>query len=461
MLVRPTADVRAGNPPRFDNGEKEKEEIIISNQPVIFNIRYTPYALKKGATEKEIEKHRQERAFFDMSGEKNVYEYINAEKKRQGKKAETVQEYFEKNHGVFNGDGFLSPAQVKEMKKRAQDGKKNIWHGFVSLNKENSFRIETPEQCMRLAKRNFGQFFREMGLEPKNVDLLCALHLDREKHYHIHFAFWEKEPKCKYRKKETEYRHKGKIEQKVIDNMCVRLSLYVTGKTDEVHYARDDALRRLRAITAFAGSMYTPDDIKKELLSLCKDLPKGIPFEYGRKEMQPYRKRIDKIATMVFLTDREALKADRRVSEKFGEIRQQIKEICEGTATDERYHFRIDPDTIDLVDILEKDYNRRVGNIILHAAKFIKAEYYERSPRRKYEVNDNKLKRSLAISERNVAKRFESLFMSFATGIFDLERDFSHRLQDIEEEIEEKRKQEEQRIAYEEERQRIKNSRTK
>lgn len=177
-----------------------------------------------------IDAARQERAFYDMSGEKNVYEYINAEKKRRSKKAKTVQEYFDKNHGVFNGDGFLSPMQVEEMKKRAQDGKKNIWHGFVSINKENSYMIEKPEQCMRLVKRNFGLFFREMGLDPKNVDLLCALHLDREKHYHIHFAFWEKAPKCKYRKKETEYRHKGKIEQKVIDNMRVRLYLYVRGQ---------------------------------------------------------------------------------------------------------------------------------------------------------------------------------------------------------------------------------------
>ena len=40
-----------------------------------------------------------------MSGEKNVYEYINAGYKRQGKKAETAKQYFEKNHGVFNGDG--------------------------------------------------------------------------------------------------------------------------------------------------------------------------------------------------------------------------------------------------------------------------------------------------------------------------------------------------------------------
>lgn len=197
--------------------KQKKEGKIISNQPVIFNIRYTPYALKKGANQWQIEQHRQERAFFDMSGEKNVYEYINAGYKRRGKKAETVQQYFEKNHGVFNGDGFITPAQVEEMKKRVQDGKKQIWHGFVSINQDNSYKIQSPEQCMKLVKRNFGQFFRDMGLDPKNVDLLCALHLDRKKHYHIHFAFWEKEPKCKYRKKQTEYRHKGKIERKVLD----------------------------------------------------------------------------------------------------------------------------------------------------------------------------------------------------------------------------------------------------
>lgn len=228
-----------------------------------------------------------------------------------------------------------------------------------------------------------------------------------------------------------------------------------------MHHERDEALRQLRALSGKFLRLHSDDDIKQELISLCKDLPAVIPFEYGRKEMQPYRARIDKISTMLFLRDREALKAEERGSEKFGEIRQQIKEICEDTVTDEKYHFKIDPETIDLVDVLEKDYNRRVGNIILHAAKFIKAEHYERSPRRKYKVNDNKLKRRLAISERNVAKRFDSLFMNFATSILDLEHDFYHRLQDIEKEMEEERKQEEERIAYEEERQRIKNSTTK
>ena len=380
-----------------------------------------------------------------MSGEKNVYEYINAGYKRRGKKAESVQQYFEKNHGVFNGDGFITPVQVEEMKKRAQDGKKQIWHGFVSINEDNSYKIQSPEQCMKLVKRNFGHFFRDMGLDSKNVDLLCALHLDRKKHYHIHFAFWEKEPKCKYRKKQTEYRHKGKIERKVLDNMRVRLSLYITGKMNDVYSARDEAIRRLRKMTALDKFMYSDENIKKEFLSLCKDLPATIPLEYGRKEMRPYRTRIDKIATMLFMRDREALKADDRVYEKIENVRQQVKEICDGTSASEQYHFRINPETITLVDKLEEDYKRRVGNIILHAVKFIKPEYFERNPKRKYKVNDNKLKRRLAISERKVGKRFDRFFLTFGQDCRILERDFTNRLQEIEEEIAEERKTQEQK----------------
>ena len=378
-----------------------------------------------------------------MSGDKNVYEYINAGYKRKGKKAETAKQYFEKNHGVFNGDGFITPTQVEEMKKRVQDGKKQIWHGFISINQDNSYKIQSPEQCMKLVKRNFGQFFRDMGLDPKNVDLLCALHLDREKHYHIHFAFWEKEPKCKYRKKQTEYRHKGKIERKVLDNMRVRLALYITDKTNDVYSARDEAIRRLRKMTALDKFMYSDEMIKKEFISLCKDLPTTIPLEYGRKEMEPYRTRIDKIATMLFMRDREALKADERVYEKIDGVRRQVKEICEGTSASEKYHFRINPDTITLVDKLEEDYKRRVGNIILHAVKFIKPEYFERNPRRKYKVNDNKLKRRLAISERKVGKRFDRFFLTFGQDCRILERDFTNRLQEIEEEIKETKIKEE------------------
>ena len=79
---------------------------------------------------------------------------------------------------------------------------------------------------------------------------------------------------------------------------------------NDVYSARDEALRKLRKMTAVGRSIYSDDAIKKEFISLCKDLPAQIPLEYGRKEMKPYQKRIDKLTTMLFLRNREALKAD-------------------------------------------------------------------------------------------------------------------------------------------------------
>src|SRR5699024_11689381 len=56
---------------------------------------------------------------------------------------------------------------------------KILWHGFISLNEEMSRKIVMPEKCMRLVKRTFGEFFRDMGLDPKNMDLICSLHKDK------------------------------------------------------------------------------------------------------------------------------------------------------------------------------------------------------------------------------------------------------------------------------------------
>ena len=39
------------------------------SQPVIFDIAYTPYRLKKGSSQADIDKHAKDRAFFDMSGQ--------------------------------------------------------------------------------------------------------------------------------------------------------------------------------------------------------------------------------------------------------------------------------------------------------------------------------------------------------------------------------------------------------
>ena len=128
-----------------------------------------------------------------MSGSENIYKYIMTEGKRSGKK--TALEYLQKNTGVFNHNGMIGKEEVEAMKKRAQENKGNLWHGFISLSEEDSPKIDTPEKCIHLVKSVFPTFFKEAHLGEKNIDLMCALHLDRPHHLHIHFVFWEKEPK--------------------------------------------------------------------------------------------------------------------------------------------------------------------------------------------------------------------------------------------------------------------------
>lgn len=140
-----------------------------------------------------------------MTGNTNVYDYITTEGKITGKKSGriTALEYLQKSTGVFNGNGLLSEEKVAEMKERLKNNKGNIWHGFISLNEEQSHKIDTPEKCIGLIKRTFGEFLTDAGFNKKNIDLMCALHLDRPHHLHIHFVFWEKEPTYKSKKDGT------------------------------------------------------------------------------------------------------------------------------------------------------------------------------------------------------------------------------------------------------------------
>lgn len=429
----------------------------MNNQPIIFDLKYTPYSLSKKATDYARNKNATERAFFDMSGEKNVYDYITTEGKLEGKDRTnekfTTLEYLQKSTGVFNQNGMIPQETVDEMRARAKANKGNIWHGFISFNEHDSEKIDTPEKCIRLVKNIFPTFLREAGLNPNNIDLMCALHLDRPHHLHIHFVFWEKEPKYKNKDGTLGYRKKGKISGEAIDNMFVRLGLFADEEKDAVHKARDDSLKKLRRMTNVKQAMKTTDEIKREILSLAKDLPSTGRLAYGSKDMEAYRERVDKIVKMLLDHDKTARQADLRFYTALEEKRRVVENICgkeyalsganAKPQTIERelpkYHHKIDASRIKVIETIEMDYKRRQGNLVLNLCKFIKPEYYERDPKRRYKTNDDKLKRRLVISKRNVGRRLDKFFLTFGQESEILERDFSHRLQDIEKEIERER----------------------
>lgn len=326
----------AGNPPsdiRPHKKEQNRRGKHISNQPFIFNITYTPPRIKSNATAEERAKFERERPYYEMSdGGNNIYKYITSDRKLNGENSKTetrsLINYFEKSTGVFNGDGVITQEQLTNIKKRAH-APKNIWHGFISLNKEMSHKIDTSEKCMRLVKRTFGEFFKDMGLDPNNVDLICALHKDKPHHLHIHFWFAEKEPKCKYRKKQTEFRHKGKIEKRVLDRMHVRLNMDIAESHPRLYNSRDEALRELKKISSLRD-IITKDDVKEAVLELAKTIPKSCSFHYGSKDMIPYRNQIDRVVNKLLMYDRTARKADLRFDTELQSLRRKVNGLIAG-----------------------------------------------------------------------------------------------------------------------------------
>lgn len=420
----------------------------MSNQPIVFNIEYTPYSLPKNATAEELAKHKEERAFFDMSGTKNIYRYITQKKKRLGE-GKNVLDYFQKNTGVFNGRGMLTQEEVAAMKSRVRDGEKNIWHGYISLSKEESHKIDTPEKCIALIRGTFNSFLKDMKFNPDNIDLMCALHKDRPHHLHIHFQFWEKSPKYKGKDGRLEYRRKGKVEKSAIDAMFVRLGLAVSNSRDLLYKNRDAAIQELRQAVQLKNSMNSGAELKDALISLAKSLPKTGRIAYASKDMEPYRGRVDEIVRMLLDKSPKARKADRRFYEALEERKHEIENIC-GTpfvfsdkntpmgkleAALPEYHNVIDSKSIKIAEEIESDYKRRQGNLVLKLAKFIKPELFERKAGKKYKSNDTRLKTRLTISRRKVGKALDKFMRSFGDESESLEREFKSRLREIEDEI--------------------------
>ena len=411
---------------------------------------YTPYEMPKGASADEIAKHAGERAFYDMTGADNIFKYITTEGKRTGKF--TALEYLQKNTGVFNDKGMIPQEQVDEMKARLKKNKGHIWHGFISINEEQSHKIDTPEKCIELIKRTFPKFLSDAKFHKDNADLMCALHLDRPHHLHIHFVFWEKEPKYKGKDGTLRFRRHGKIDKKSIDNMFVRLGLYLSDNKDKVYKSRDKARAELKELLGVRAVMAGDEQIKKEIISLAKDLPKTGRITYGSKDMEKYRSRIDRIVRLLLGSDVKAMKADRRFYRAVEEREIEVKNICgkptaysnknvtaqEMESDLPKYGNKIDEKNIRVIEDLKADYKRRQGNLVLNLCKFIKPEYFER--KRKYRPNDNRLKRSLGMSRRKIDRACKKFFRSFGQESELLERDFTHRLREIEEEIERERK---------------------
>lgn len=392
-----------------------------------------------------------------MSGENNIYKYMTTDGKIYGEEAQkfTMLQYLQKSTGVFNQNGMLSKEQVKEIKQRARDGEKNLWHGFISFNEEDSRLIDTPDKCIDLIKKTFNAFFKNAGFDPSNMDLLCALHLDKPKHLHIHYLFFEKEPKVKNKRAAGYiYRKKGKISFDAIEKMTERLNAYTLN--DELDKRRDEVIEALEDNPKYMDAKFN-DMLRSWLKELADELPKDKPLWYASKEMKPYRDSIDMIAKWLIDGNPEALKADEAFRKELREKKEKLQDKM-GAWYKEQAEKELDRvqnlkgyeevvvsnKSLHTVEALEFDYRRRLGNIVLRHVRELQKEKFQRGKKAHYKTNDKALKRGITISERKIRRLNDKFFSAVIDTFLPETRTYHNRLREIEEELEEKKKREEQ-----------------
>ena len=200
----------------------------------------------------------------------------------------------------------------------------------------------------------------------------------------------------------------------------------------------------------FLKSIVSENEVRKALIDLAKKIPKDASFFYGKRDMEPYRKQVDETVKKILLYDRRARKADRAFHERLAKYETDIfapfaKDIIKTDLFKKEFidHYKVEPQNITVIDELRADYKRRQANIVLRAVKSIKPAIYESKFRHK--VNDNGLKRRLAISHYKVGKLIGGFLASFGEESEYLSRDHTDRLKEIEDEMEQERKQREER----------------
>ena len=76
--------------PREHRAALPRLRTLRGNQPIIFNITYTPWKLKSNATSEERKKFERERPYYEMrDGGNNIYKYMTADRKLNGENSKS------------------------------------------------------------------------------------------------------------------------------------------------------------------------------------------------------------------------------------------------------------------------------------------------------------------------------------------------------------------------------------
>ena len=378
----------------------------------LFNITYTTPNPPKNYTGQRRAEYIAERNFYNLSADYNYFSYVlNGEKVEKNKDAEG---YFTRTgSGLFGFDGEYSKEQIAALKERLKNTQSVIWHGFISFDQLTSMGFTSMEQAEKFIRQTFGAFLEKTHLKKNNVELFAALHTDHPHHNHIHFAFFEKEPKHRDKNGILGYTKKGTISQNAIDNYMVSANLYLDEHASEYYSARDEAMDNLKDVRADVAKGIRRDmRLNMAIDHLIANLPKNGRLQYNSENMAALRPEIDNIAKMLINSDVRTKESHLAVLKQFARIEQSIQDLVKENKmvyVDDRRLSKdeikaieknegqdmtksIDISNIDYLPKIKQDYNARLGNIVLGLCKEImKGDYKERKSKAKANAGRAKL----------------------------------------------------------------------
>ncbi|MDR3262965.1 MAG: relaxase MobL [Clostridiales bacterium] len=422
---------------------------------VIFNIAYTSKSPPEKMQPADKVTYMARRSFYDMTAKYNYFSYVL--KNEKVVKNKDILEYMQKNSGAFNMRGILSEDEKNEIKKRLAKSSSHIWHGVISFDEETSKGFTTQEKAIEFLKQTFNAFLDRTHLNKNNIELTAALHEDTD-NKHIHFTFFEKEPKRRNKAGELCYTSKGTFNPAALENYLVSANMHMSEHSYDYYSARDRAIERLKEIK-MSGELQNNNfvEMRQQLKQLSKKLPASGRLQYNSDDMSHLRDDVDDVVNLFIKSDKKTYDFDRQFKAVLALKEKEAKELCGADVSKQLIYVnnselkgkqvqqllkdgktkyiranKISWENIDYFERLRQDYKARLGNQILGLCKDINRDFKAKNR----SIFNDKQKKTQSRIMRRISREAVYEFMKALNGYQKgLQADFSTRLHQVEQEI--------------------------
>lgn len=428
---------------------------------VVLNLNFTSKNPPRYLSAEKKAEYIARRNFYNLTANYNYFSYVLQDKKVQTNA--TAEEYFTKNFGLFDWNGALTEKDIEGLKENLKNTDSIIWHGVISFDEETSVNFEEQGEAIKFLDKTFGGLIDQTHLKKENLTLYASLHKDTDNR-HIHFAFFETEPKHVDKNGNVGFTQKGTLNTKAIENYLINSNMHLSEEKDLYYEARDEISKSLKAIRGEDLKSLT-SEIKKELKNLIEKLPKNSRLSYSSENMKGLRKDIDGITELLVKSDNELLENHKRVLEELSKRERIAREIClensfayingervkvsqikdvdkkeftyKDTITGETKKLTVDTKEWSKIESIEKlrfDYYSRLGNQVIGLAlDYRKATNKKRTPKK---YNDHTYKRQQRVNRQKGNGAINQFMKMFQTTGSAVGNEYLRKIKEIEKEKE-------------------------